>query len=114
MVKPTFNPDCKAVLDLLLLPLPHVVTGKMFGYPAYYVNRSLVACLYGDVVGVKVPEELAQRLLATEHHVRPFRPMGRSPMREWIEIARNHAPDYANDIDVFRAAVAYAASRLKK
>lgn len=31
----------------------------MFGYPAYYIHRKLFACVYGEGVGVKLPEDVA-------------------------------------------------------
>lgn len=106
MGKASFNEEHKAVLDSLLLDLPGVVAGKMFGYPAYYVNRKLFACVYGDGVGVKVTEDLAKDLLSHEYIV-PFRPMGRPRMREWVQINRACAADYKQDIDIFRAALSF-------
>jgi hypothetical protein len=53
MVGPSYIPEHKAVLDDFLLTLPGVHAGKMFGYPAYYVNKKLFACVYGEGVGVR-------------------------------------------------------------
>jgi hypothetical protein len=55
----TFNPDIKLILDDLLLTHPLVHTGKMFGYPAYYVGKKLCMCLFEQGVGVKVPADTA-------------------------------------------------------
>lgn len=96
----------KAVLDSLLLNMPSVVEGKMFGYPAYYVNGKLFACIYGEGVGVKVPEEVANKLLA-EKHVVPFRPLGKPKMREWIQINRSRSVDYGKDINIFRISIEF-------
>lgn len=104
MGKPIANDEHKTVLDSLLLPMSGVAGGKMFGYPAYYVNRKLFACVYGDGVGVKVPEELAKTLLA-EKYIVPFQPMGKLRMREWVQINRSHSADYRLDMEIFRAAV---------
>jgi hypothetical protein len=38
MAKAVFNSEYKAVLDTLLLHLPNVTPGKMFGHPACYAN----------------------------------------------------------------------------
>lgn len=81
MGKLTFNPEHRAILDPLLLRIPGVAAGKMFGYPAYYVNKKLFACVYGEGVGVKVPEEVATKLLSKRHIV-PFQPLGKPRMRE--------------------------------
>jgi hypothetical protein len=106
MSKPSVEPDRKTVLDTLLLNLPGVVEGKMFGCSAYYVNGKLFACIYGDGVGVKVPEEIASKLLS-EKHVAPFQPLGKPKMREWIQINRVRPADYRKDISVFRTSVEF-------
>ncbi len=106
MGKLTFNPNHKAILDSLLLDIPGVVAGKMFGYPAYYVNSKLFACIYGEGVGVKVPEEVAAELLS-KRHIALFQPLGRPKMREWIQIDRRRSADYRNDLDIFEASIAF-------
>jgi len=75
---------CLQVLRDLLLGLPGVREGKMFGVPAFYVGRKLFACVYGDVVGFKVQEDLAQKLL-DDSRFAPFQPRGRQRMREWVQ-----------------------------
>lgn len=101
-----FEPDRKSVLDSLLLNLPGVVEGKMFGYAAYYVKGKLFACIYGDGVGVKVPEDVANKLLSEEHVV-PFQPLGKPKMREWIQINRAIPADYRKDIDTLHTSVEF-------
>lgn len=107
------NPESerKEILDSLLLNIPDVVAGKMFGYDAYYIHRKLFACIYGQGVGVKVPEDIANRLLS-EKHIVPFEPLGRQKMREWIQINRANPADYRKDIDIFRTSAAFV-SRLQ-
>ena len=100
------EPSPKAILDSLLLNMPCVAEGKMFGYAAYYVNGKLFACIYGEGVGVKVPEEVANKLLS-EKHVVPFQPRGKPKMREWIQINRARSADYRKDIDIFRTSVEF-------
>jgi hypothetical protein len=96
----------KAILDAVLLNIPDVVGGKMFGYPAYYVNGKLFACIYGEGVGVKVPEEVANKLLS-EQHVIPFQPFGKPKMKEWIQINRVRSEDYQMDINIFHTSVEF-------
>jgi hypothetical protein len=87
---------CQETLRDLLLGLPGVREGKMFGVPAFYVGRRLFACVYGDVAGVKVPEDLAQRLL-DDSRFAPFQPRGRHKMREWVQFPcapHEHIEDY--------------------
>jgi TfoX/Sxy family transcriptional regulator of competence genes len=107
------NPEHKKVLDAMLLHLPGVTAGKMFGYPAYYFHRKLFACVYGDGVGVKVPEDVATRLLSEEEVV-PFQPMGRPKMREWVRINRTTSEDYRLDLDTFLCAIEFAGTLDKK
>ncbi len=81
----SFHPGHKQILDSFLLEIPDVRAGKMFGYPAYYVNRKMFACLYEGGLGIKVPEDVARLWLGREGIV-PFQPMGKKNMREWIQI----------------------------
>ena len=106
MSKPNVESGHKAILDSLLLNMPSVAEGKMFGNAAYYVNGKLFACIYGDGVGVKVPEEVVNKLLS-EKHVVPFQPLGKPKMREWIQINRARSADYRKDIDIFRTSVEF-------
>jgi len=49
MMTSKYREDVKATLDGLLLGLPMVRAGKMFGYPAYYVKGKLFAVLRQEV-----------------------------------------------------------------
>lgn len=113
MATVVFNFEHKQVLDTLLLHLPGVRAGKMFGYPSYHVHRKLFACVYGDGVGVKVPEKIANSLLAQAHIV-PFQPMGKPNMREWVQINRESSADYQLDQEIFRCAVQFVGTPKKK
>ena len=104
---PDFSPDHKAVLDDLLLGHPGVRPGKMFGYPAYYVGKKLSICLYEEGVGVKLPEQSAVQLLASDPNAIPFRPMGRPKMREWVQINLSRSEDYRRYESVFEESIRY-------
>ncbi len=106
MDKPPFEIQRKAVLDPLLLGMSRVVAGKMFGYPAYYINKKLFACIYGKGVGVRIPAELASELLSRQRVV-PFQPLGKPQMREWVQTNRPRAADHKSDIDIFRASIEF-------
>jgi hypothetical protein len=108
MVK--FNPDHKTVLDEMLLDDPRVRAGKMFGYPAYYAGEKLAICLYEDGVGVKLPAEIAARLIAEDENVVHFQPMGRRKMREWIQINLVDSAGYEHYRDVFDRSLDYVFS----
>ena len=98
--------DC---LDAQLLGNPEVRRGKMFGHPAYYVNDKMFACIYGEVIGLKLPEDMAADLIA-RGRAEPFQPYGKRKMSEWIELSRDQAvlPEYQTTI---RAALRFVQSR---
>lgn len=109
MSKANFDPEVKKAVDSILLKNPSVVPGKMYGYPAYYMNRKLVACIYDKGVGVKVPEGVANELIGKKGIVH-FQPMGRAKMREWIQINRENPKDLLKDIEIFETSIDFVAS----
>jgi len=108
-----FNPEHKEVLDTLLLQIPGVVAGRMFGYPAYYVHGKLFACIYGEGVGIKVPEKVAGSLVGRQGIVR-FQPGGRKPMKEWIQINRKRSEDYRGDKEILKISIDYVSFEAKE
>lgn len=104
-----FNPEHKEVMDTILLSIPGVSPGKMFGYPAYYVKGKMFACLYENGIGIKVPEEMALDLVGKEG-ITNFQPLGRKRMREWIQITRERSRDYVKDEWIFQGSVGYVSS----
>ena len=113
MGKANYNPEIKKVLDSILLDIPFVVAGKMFGYLAYYINKKLFACIYEEGVGVKIPESMANKLIG-EKGIVYFQPMGRRKMKEWIQINRANPEDYLKDIEIFKTSASFVASLGKK
>ena len=112
MSAPKYNQSHQQVLDSILLEMPLVKKGKMFGYPAYYIGGKLFACVYEDAVGLKVPEELALQLLKRDE-ITHFQPLGKRKMREWIQINRTHSEDYHQDKDIFEASLQHVAKIAK-
>lgn len=108
MGKVNFNQKHKKILDSFLLNLPVVVPGKMFGHPAYYVEKKLFASLYMEGVCVKVPEKLANELIGQKGII-PFQPMGKK-MRKWIQINREKSEDYLKDRDIFESSIEFVLS----
>ena len=104
-----YNPDVKEALDGLLLDIPGVKPGRMFGYPAYYVSGKMFACAYGDGVGLKLPAPLAAELLA-KPGVSPFVPLGRREMKEWVFILRDEPEQYSADLVTFETSYTYVAT----
>jgi len=103
-----FNLQHKTVLDAILLKMPGVVAGTMFGYPAYYVNKKLFACLYEEGAGIKVPAKVAESLVGKKNIIR-FQPKGRKPMKEWIQINHERSEDFQGDEEILKISVEYVA-----
>ncbi len=110
----SFNPQHKLVLDELLLGMPALRAGKMFGFPAYYVGKKLCICLYEDGVGLKLPAEQVKNLLAHDPHVIPFQPLGKAVMREWVQINLADSAEYKDYLPIFKESVAYVQSLQKE
>ena len=102
-----FNSEHKAVLDDLLLGHPYVRPGKMFGFPAYYVGKKLCICLYGQGIGVKLPEQTVVKLLETDQNTILFQPLGKPKMREWIQINLDRSEDYRQYMPIFDESIRY-------
>ncbi len=103
-----FNIEHKKVLDGILLNNPLIRPGKMFGYPAYYVGKKLCICLYENGVGVKLPEHSASRLILEDPNIIPFQPLGKSRMREWIQIDLFNSEDYLKYQSIFEEAIQFS------
>ncbi len=106
----SFNNDHKLVVDRILLSYPMVRSGKMFGYPAYYVGKKLAICHYENGVGVKLPHEKAKHLLDHDPNVISFQPLGRPKMREWIQINLSDSDKFQQYIPVFEDSIEYILS----
>ena len=102
-----FNSDHKLVLDDLLLEIPFIRPGKMFGFPAYYVGRKLCICLYEQGVGIKLPEKTALKILETDPNAIPFQPYGKQKMREWVQIDLKVSADYKEYLPMFEESIRY-------
>lgn len=104
-----YNLEQKGTLDRLLLDLPEVSAGVVFGLPCYKVNGVVFATLYGEGVGIKLPEARVRELLAQPGFV-PFRPFGRNRGKEFIQITHENPEDYQHDMPLFEEAMHYAFS----
>jgi len=61
---------------------------NLFGYPAVFLGRRIVLCVYGRGIGIRLPPHYAADLIQSGRAF-PFQPYGRSVMQEWVEI---HVP----------------------
>jgi hypothetical protein len=94
----------------LLSGHPGIRERRMFGCPAFFLDRRMVACIYGDEVGIKLPSSRVDALLA-KAVVSPFRPYGKT-MREWVSL-RQRGDDLEALAGLFDEAATYAARQLR-
>jgi TfoX/Sxy family transcriptional regulator of competence genes len=85
---------------------PEVRAGSMFGSPALFLGRRMIGCVFGNNIGLKVPETVASAAL-TDGLTRPFRPYGKPAMREWIEF---DGSSLSRHLKLIEKAIRFAAS----
>jgi len=95
----------KAQIDALLLKLPGVTARKLNGLDAYFVSDRMFACISGEGIGLRLPSTVATELQFSRNNVVPFAPGGTASTREWIQINRADAADYAEDLELFRSSL---------
>jgi hypothetical protein len=103
------NPAHKSIMDGLLLGMPGVKGSKAFGYPAYKVNGKVFAFVADNSVGIKLPAERVQSLVAGGGAMKPFEVADGVVWREWVSIDRPQSDDYAQDIDLFEESLSFVA-----
>ncbi len=103
---PGYRADVVEVLDRLFARQPKVTRGSMFGFPAFYTGGKLFACVYGDGVGLKLPQAMVQDLEGKPGFT-PFQPYGMAKRKEWVSVQRDRAARYADDLDLFLAAIRF-------
>lgn len=95
----------KTQLDLLLLALPGVSARTINSLDAYFVADKMFACISGSGVGLRLPVATTTELKFSRDNVVAFAPGGMASTREWIQIDRADAADYAQDLPLFQAAI---------
>jgi hypothetical protein len=95
----------KAQLDALLLKLHGVSARKINGLDAYFVSDRMFACISGNGVGLRLPAATATELHFSRDNISPFQPRGIPATREWIQIDRADAADYARDLELFQTSI---------
>lgn len=99
------KPGTKAQIDALLLKLPGVSARKINGLDAYFVSDKMFACISGGSVGIRLAAAMATELHFSRDNISPFQPGGIAATREWIQIDRADAADYAKDLELFKASL---------
>lgn len=85
---------------------PQVRKGNMFGCPAVFHGKRMAVCVYGELLGLKVPEHIATSCIDNGTAI-SFQPYGKRKMREWIAI-RGGLDVLDTHIDLITTAIAYA------
>jgi len=99
------KPDRKAQIDTLLLKLPGASARKINGLDAYFVSDKMFACISGDGVALRLPAATVTELRFSKDNTAAFQPGGMTSSREWIQINRADAAEYAKDIELFQASL---------
>jgi hypothetical protein len=107
LTAPSPKSSRKAQLDALLLTLPGVSARKINGLDAYFVVDKMFACISGNGFGLRLPVAVATELQFSRDNVVPFHPGGIAGTREWIQINREDAADYVQDLPLFQASIAF-------
>ena len=108
MKTPPEKNERKAQIDALLLKLAGVSARKLNGLDAYFVSDRMFACISGDGIGLRLPQKVATELQFSRDNVVPFQPGGSASTREWIQINRADATQYAQDLQLFKDAIEFA------
>ena len=103
----TSDGERKTQIDAVLLKLPGVSARKINGLDAYFVVDKMFACISGNGVGLRLSAAAATELQFSRDNVFPFQPRGLASTREWIQIDRADAAEYAKDIELFQASLAF-------
>jgi hypothetical protein len=110
LITPKKTVHDRALFDALVVKMritePGIRVGTMFGCPAVFVGRRMAFCVYGSAIGAKIPQAEAARLIASGMAV-AFRPYGRPPMKEWIELQATPA-DVGKVVPILTLALRYA------
>ena len=107
------NEPKKTILDNFFSKSENVRPGQMFGYPSYYVGRSMFACLYEGKVGLKLLEEMANEARARKE-ITDFQPYGKPKMREWIQFDIDSEEELCRYKNLIDTAIQYAKTRKSK
>ena len=99
----------KAAIDAVLLKLPGVVANKINKLDAYFVGDRMFACIHGEGLGLRLPVATVTELQFSRGDVVSFQPgsISAGATREWVQINRPDAADYAQDLELIRASLVF-------
>jgi hypothetical protein len=104
-----FNLEIKETTDRLFLIHENVKAGYMFGYPAYYLNRKLLACHYGNGLALKLYEKSVTKILLDSTFLaESFSPMGRKMGKHWVIIYKQKDRPFELPVSLVEEAIEFA------
>ncbi len=108
----SFRQEIKTLLDDLLLGMPGVKAGKMFGFPAYKANGKTFLFVIGHGLTIKLPQARVDALMTAQPDImRPFSPVETmKAWREWVLIEHDDLANYEAEIDLLEESALYVAS----
>ena len=109
---PHYLPEHKTAVDALLLGMPGISTGQMFGHPSYKIAGKMFAALMEEGIILKLPQATINDLL-TRGNVSSFAPGG-TPMRLWVLIEVSDPAGYAQYVDYCQEALEFVARESSK
>lgn len=59
---------------------------KMFGYPAYFVNRNMWTGVHGDKIFIRLSPADRDKILDEHADAMSFEPMPGRPMKDYVEL----------------------------
>jgi len=99
------RPDRKTQIDALLLKLPASAQEKSTASTPYFVSDKMFACISGDGVALRLPAATVTELRFSMNNTVAFQPGGMASSREWLQINRTEAAEYAKDLELFQASL---------
>ena len=105
----TYQPGHKAILDDILLPVPGVKGGKMFGYPGYKVNNKVFAFVGGPGIALKLPAARVQQLIVENEAMLAFEPVEGTVWREWVSIHHDDSDAFQRYDDLYHESIEFVA-----
>lgn len=83
---------------------------KMFGYPAYFINGSMFAGLFGDKLFLKLSEPDIAEIKKTSKGVGDLEPMPGRPMKGYVTIPESVYSDDALFAEWLNKSIKYVSS----
>ena len=87
--------------------MPGVSARTINKLDAYFISDKMFACISGDGVGLRLPVATVTELSFSRGDVVSFQPGGMASTREWVQINRVDAADYAEDLPLFRESMEF-------